>query len=440
MLKARTIVAAVVAVGLVLTASPASAHTKAKPKTKVTVTVTNTAMDTVISWKYSNKAPKSQRLEVIAPDGLLHSMVYKLDSSSRRFVFTNLTGGVQYRFVISGKSPSARGAVDVIAPTREGTSTPQPSQSPTANTKADAPVGVQVVAEDSAALLSWQPVSGATGYRVERKSPGGEFFAVGTPPTAPFRATFLSNGQSYEFRIAAVTTTGVGNFSAPVTVVPAAVTPTPTPTPTPSPTPTPTPSPTPTTTPAVTTPQAPTGLVVTGEAELGKVQLNWKAPGSGPAPEKYMIEITDGKGPFVLAGYVPASGTAVNMASLTPGVFYSFRVYSVVGVQNSTPSVTATITVANVPSAPRSLNVIPEAGKATLSWVAPEFTYNTPVTGYKIEISRDGSTWYLLGDNQPTLSVIAAGLDAKTKYYFRVAAKNQLGLGAWTATISVTTP
>ena len=190
----------------------------------------------------------------------------------------------------------------------------------------------------------------------------------------------------------------------------------------------------------MTAPQAPSNLQVTAEAELGKVQLNWKSPTSGPAPEKYMIEITDGKVAYTLAGYVNAPGTAVNMASLTPGVYYSFRVSTMVGTQTSAPSNIGSITVPNVPSAPRSLTAVAGAGMATLSWSSPEFTYNQTISGYKIEISRDGTNWFLLGDNQPGTSVISAGLDAKTKYYFRVAAKNLLGTSPWSATVAVTTP
>jgi hypothetical protein len=183
-------------------------------------------------------------------------------------------------------------------------------------------------------------------------------------------------------------------------------------------------------------------LRVVAETELGKVQLNWNAPTTGPAPDKYMIEVTDGKVPFTLAGYVNAPGVAVNMASLTPGVYYSFRVTSMTGTQSSLPSNVSALTIPNVPSAPRSLTAVagPNAGNATVSWTVPETTYNQTISGYKIEVSRDGTNWYLLGDNQATLSVVAAGLDAKAKYYFRVAAKNLLGQGLWSATISVTTP
>jgi hypothetical protein len=56
-------VASVVALGVV----PAQAQAATTSKTIVTVTVRNTATETVVSWKYRGKNPKSQQLKVIAP-------------------------------------------------------------------------------------------------------------------------------------------------------------------------------------------------------------------------------------------------------------------------------------------------------------------------------------------------------------------------------------
>jgi len=53
------------------------------------------------------------------------------------------------------------------------------------------------------------------GYQVEKKKPGGEWEKVSNFPTTGETATVdnLEKGQDYEFRVAAVTDAGPGDFS-----------------------------------------------------------------------------------------------------------------------------------------------------------------------------------------------------------------------------------
>lgn len=54
-----------------------------------------------------------------------------------------------------------------------------------------------------------------TGYRVEKKTPYGDWEAVSDTPLLGETATVpdLREGEEYQFRVAAVTDAGVGDFS-----------------------------------------------------------------------------------------------------------------------------------------------------------------------------------------------------------------------------------
>ena len=54
-----------------------------------------------------------------------------------------------------------------------------------------------------------------SGYQIEKKTPGGDWEKVNDFPITSDSATVpnLDEGQEYQFRVAAVTDAGVGNYS-----------------------------------------------------------------------------------------------------------------------------------------------------------------------------------------------------------------------------------
>ena len=90
-----------------------------------------------------------------------------------------------------------------------------------------------------------------------------------------------------------------------------------------------------------------------------------------------------------------------------------------------------------LPSAPDKLLGILGNAKVTLTWNAPMWDGGVfEVSGYKIDQSTDGTNWStIVADtgNTDTVNEVTS-LTNGTKYYFRVAAINQTGTGAFSGT------
>ncbi len=79
------------------------------------------------------------------------------------------------------------------------------------------------------------------------------------------------------------------------------------------------------------------------------------------------------------------------------------------------------------------------SGQVRLSWSAPGSTGGSPITDYAIQRSRNGTTWTTIGDGVSTARAFkVTRLANGTPYRFRVAARNALGLGPWSATVAAT--
>ena len=70
-----------------------------------------------------------------------------------------------------------------------------------------------------------------------------------------------------------------------------------------------------------------------------------------------------------------------------------------------------------------------EETQMRVSWNPPDFTGGTPITGYLLEYKYKGSSeWVKIYLKKPTDTQVVKRLATKTKYHFRVTAKNQVGM------------
>lgn len=188
-------------------------------------------------------------------------------------------------------------------------------------------------------------------------------------------------------------------------------------------------------------PAAPTGLAATpGDSA---VDLSWDAPtwvGGSPVTG-YRIEMDSGAGYDTLFADTGSTVTTQRIMGLTNGVTRSFRVYAINANGVSVASDVVTATPVALPGAPTDLVAVPGDGQAELTWAAPADDGGTPVTGYRIETSTDGSTWTVVvadtGSTATTATV--SGLTNGVPTSFRVSATNAVGTGAPSAP-DTTTP
>ncbi len=178
----------------------------------------------------------------------------------------------------------------------------------------------------------------------------------------------------------------------------------------------------------------------------GQVKLSWTAPSTNGSPiTDYLLERSlDGTTwTTVSDGVSTATGSLVG--GLTNGTPYSFRVSAVNAVGTGTSSAAAQATPAWTAAAPGALSaaVAPAnevgSGQVTLNWTEPVDTGGSAITGYVIESSTDAVTWTHAGDAASTATTRTVdGLANGTVYSFRVAARNAVGAGVWSAPVQAT--
>jgi len=222
--------------------------------------------------------------------------------------------------------------------------------------------------------------------------------------------TGLTNGTAYHFRVAHVSAGTTGTYSDPSSAyIP------------------------------YTTPAAPSGLSgVRGNTE---VALSWSAPtaNNGRAVTDYVVQYSSNNGStWTTFSDGVSTTTSATVTGLTNGTSYVFKVAAVnlAGTGTYTANSSALIP-ATVPNAPTGVTGTFGNTSVSLTWTAPA-TGGSALTDYVVQYSTDNSTWTTFSDTVSTAaSVTVTGLTNYATYYFRVAAVNAVGTGAYSSTISV---
>lgn len=332
-------------------------------------------------------------------------------STATSVTVTGLTNGTLYYFRVAPINPATTGAFGTSA-------------SATPRTTPNAPIFTTLTPGNTQIVVSWSaPANGGsaiTDYDLEYSSNSGSTWtawAANTTSTATsVTVTGLTNGTAYVFRVLAKNVAGSSSNSSTSS------------------------SSTPRTVP--TTPGQP--VLTAGDRQI---LVTWTAPSSngGSAITDYTIErypniagslawgpITDGV----------STATTFTNTGLTNGQAYYYRVYAVNAAGSSAVS-SQSMWVAPVGTTVAPTNIVGTAGNAqvALTWTAPAANGGT-ISDYTIQYSSDsGSTWTTFSDTvSATASVTVTGLTNGTAYVFRVAATNQAGLGAYSASSAARTP
>lgn len=334
-----------------------------------------------------------------------------LDGKATTAQITGLTNDASYAFKIN--------AVNALGPSPDSN---VDSATPSKSTVATVPNqvrGVVGIPSNGQIFLSWIEPSdnGAsiTSYRVMVNEKGSTVSTTYPNIGDVTKTTILGlkNNVSYEFKISAVNSVGIGKESKSISVIPINKVPI-----------------------AVTNLKAIPGN--------GQVTLTWSV--SSSAVEEingYRVrEYKTGSDSFVSYSIV-GKNTSITIDGLTNGIPYGFRVLGVnangLGPESkivySTPMSQLKVGE-KVPAQIGDLRVTPSNGQVKLEWSAP-FDNGYPISGYKIIQSKIGSsTFTTIEKPDTTPNAIITGLTNDVSYIFKVSAKNSEGAGKESITVS----
>ena len=193
---------------------------------------------------------------------------------------------------------------------------------------------------------------------------------------------------------------------------------------------------------------APTGLTATADGQT-EIDLAWTAPldDGGADITGYRIEVsTNGSAWSNLVSNTSSTSTSYAHTGLTASSTRHYRVSAINSVGTGDPSNVsdATTEAASVakPGAPTGLTATANGQtEIDLSWSAPSDNGGASITGYRIEVSTDGSNWsdLVASTNSTGTSYSHTGLTENSTRYYRISAINSVGTGQPSNVDSATT-
>lgn len=320
-------------------------------------------------------------------------------------LISGLTTGVDYSFRVFSQNSAGKSASIASVTTRTNT------------TNIPAPQNVVISAPTATgATITWDAVTSpsamaVTSYLVTATPTAGGPAVSFTASTNSLVINSLVSNSSYAITVAAQINLVIGVSSTPVTLNTASNVPT-----------------------------APQSLRV--NYGTSTTYLFWNAPLStgGSSITGYIVQKK------VAAEWVntySVTSRLVQVPNLTVGQSETYRV--IAKNVNGLGDPTAPLTLAGraaLPGAPSELvaSAIDANGKVTLTWRAPELDGGAPVTSYQVYLNKNSSTvWEPVASPVATNILTFAPLKGST-WKYRVAARNNVGIGAVSNEVSVSSP
>ncbi len=389
------------------------------PAAPTSLTATASGTDTIdLSWTAPSdnggSAITGYTIEV-SPDGTSDwtELVANTADTGTTHSHTGLTAGTTRHYRVSAINANGTGTASNIA-------------NATTATVPGAPTSLTATASGTGTIdLSWTAPSSdggssITGYKIE-VSPDGTSdwtdLVANTGGTGTTHShTGLSAGTTRHYRVSAINASGTGTASGTANA-----------------------------TTATTAPGAPTDLTATADGST-EIDLAWTAPSDngGAAITGYKIEVSpDGTSDWTtLVANTGGTGTTHSHTGLTAGTTRHYRVSAINASGTGAASGTASATTATTaPGAPTDLTATADGStEIDLAWTAPSDNGGGAITGYKIEVSPDGtSDWTTLVANNTGTTYSHTGLSAGTTRHYRVSAINANGTGNASGTANATT-
>ncbi len=346
--------------------------------------------------------------------------------TGRTYSHTGLTAGTTRYYRVYARNAKGLGAAS---------NTANATTSAATATAPGAPTGLTATASGQTTInLSWTAptnTGGAaiTGYQIEVSPNGSDTWTnletnTGTTATT-YAHTGLTAGTTRHYRVRAINSVDPGAASNVVSAT--------------------------TSLPAATAPGAPTGLTASASGPT-TINLSWTAPSNngGAAITGYRVDVSP-NGTDNWTELVVNTGTTYTHSGLDANTTRHYRVRAInsVGPGPVSTAANATTGAATAPGAPTSLTATAD-GQTTINlrWTAPTNTGGTAITGYRVEVSPNGTdNWNNLVANTAATTYAHTGLSAGVTRYYRVRAINVVGTGnpstianATTSTPTATAP
>ena len=194
-----------------------------------------------------------------------------------------------------------------------------------------------------------------------------------------------------------------------------------------------------------TEPGPPRNLVADASGQT-RIDLDWDPPDEdgGSAVSGYRIEVSpNGVTWSDLERNTGRNTTRYAHTGLSPGTTRHYRVSAINSVGTGVASdVDSATTAPAVPDMPTGLSAVANGtSQIDLSWEAPADDGGSDVTGYRIEVSDNGTAWRnLRSDTQSDATEYShTGLNPGTTQHYRVSAINAAGTGDPSDAASATT-
>ena len=295
---------------------------------------------------------------------------------------------------------------------------PDPAEAP------GAPTGVEVAisGEDGDVVdVSWTApedsgTSDVTGYVVQWKSGDDDYSEDNQSSAEDTSADLgaLTKGDTYTFRVAAVSADGQSDWSDEASALISAA------------------------------PGTPTGVAVAVSGDAGDaLDVSWTAPEDSGSSDvtSYVVQSKSGDDDYSEDNQISAEDTSANFPDLTQGDTYTFRVAAVSDDGQSDWSDEVSGNPGTVPGSVVDFTVAAGAapGSLVLSWAAPADDGGTPITGYVVQwaTGRDAAAMAQINDGSAT-SYTITGLKTGVSYRVHIQAVNGAGAGAITAPAEAT--
>ena len=334
------------------------------------------------------------------------------DSTSTAYTVTGLTNETTYAFLVRARN--AGGA---------GSQSTKVTATPTNITVPGAPRNLTVSGIDRTTVsLVWDaPLddggSAITSYRyhIDTHNDGSweELDNLNTTSTSAYLYRF-NPGETYAFMVSAVNEVGAGTTSNIAVITMQSISP----------------------------PSAPQYL--SADEGNASVYLSWSYPaddGGGYVDYQYRYRQSGGTWSEWSAIQWESYAT---IDTLTNGTSYEFEVVATNDAGMGTAAtVSATPTGSAVPGVPTYFYADSENGAVELWWDPPEFDGGSPITDYEYNYRQSGGSWNGWTATGTTLKEYdmyysVSGLTNGTTYQFKVRAKNAVGTGPSTETLSAT--